>query len=430
MQQNTQAPNWTLTPYSGLQINTTAISDNGQILMTGTSAEYDSSSNFAVYCYSTDGVSATPLWTDPLGSDVSQGVFWVAVSGDGSQAAAGGQYGSGRGFLRTYSVSAGLQSKQEFPTSGRINEVEICQDGSNMVAVEGSNVHLLRLSGQQYTDQVTTVSNTYLRSCGVSDNGVAVVAAGELDSTDYQHEFVRGLVSSESYESTTGLLILYNNQADSLTEMGRFHAPAGILRTVISGSGMFFAASTKDGMVYLFETPQEPVTTLTPVWSYTPQDYSLGLTYALAIAHTGGEVFVGAGGNYNSTEEDTTDYGFAYMLQSTYDRTSNRYYGNRLWIYQLQYCPNPGMNMDAAAQWVTSADGQPIFNDQQTSSANSTPPQETPGNFYLFDARSGQLQWRYNTSLMNWPMAINSQGSAVFAASDNGTAYYWAPVTG
>ncbi|AZZ93504.1 hypothetical protein ENC22_20800 [Hahella sp. KA22] len=424
MLQDQFAPNWTLTPTSGLQINTTAISANGAQLITGTSSEYGESSDFAIYSYATDGSAPSLQWSDPLGDNVTQGVFWVAVSGNGGYAAAGGQYGSGNGFLRTYNIGVGVSSRQEFSVDSRINEVESSYDGSTIIAVEGANALLLTLNGQSYTDSQTNVSESYLRSCGVCNTGEIVVVGGELDSYSESVEFARGRKPAKRAEvSSTGLVILYANQSGTLVEYGRFHTATGVLRVVISADGGYFAASTKNGYVYLFAKPDSPVSGLTPLWSYTPSDQSLGLTYALAIANVSGQVYVGAGGNYDGSgatkaASDSPGFGFAYMLKNAGD--SGDYYPQRLWINQLEYCPNPGMNMDANAQYVTSADGEPIFSD-----SNSSPQEETPGNFYLFNAQTGELYWKYATSLMNWPMSINAEGTAVFAGSDDGSVYYW-----
>lgn len=417
------APNWTITPTPGLQVNSTAISDDGSQLITGTSAEYASSSDFAVYSYSTNGGSAFQQWADPLGDNVTQGVFWVAISGDGSHSAAGGEYGSGRGFLRSYNVAAGLASKQEFPTTSRINEVEINSNGQYMVAVEGSSMHFYTLVNGSYSEHVVNLGNVYLRSCGISSDGSMIVIAGESSSSVENNRSRRHRLETST---TTGVFYLYQNVGGQLTFIGSYPTDSGILRAVISRDGAYAAASTKSGTVFCFSTGSYP-RALSAMWAYKPDDYSVGLSYALAICHnSAGELFVGVGGNNTSSSavgdsESAPQYGFSYMLQNVPNGIPGQYLPSRLWIYQLQYCPNPGMNMDAAGSLVTSADGQPIFSATQNAAANS----ETPGNFYLFDVKSGHLYWQYPTSLMNWAMVINGNGTAVFAGSDDGSVYYW-----
>ncbi len=422
MLSETTTPNWIITPTPGLQVNSTAISDQGSQLLTGTSSEYGGSSEFAIYSYTTDGTSGQLQWSDPLGDNLTQGTFWVALSGDGTHGAAGGEYGSGKGFLRTYTIAEGLSSKQEFDFSSRINEVEASQSGANLVAVDSGNVHLYSLDNNTYSQQSASIQNSYMRSCGISNDGYWIVAGGEVSSYE-------GDDSSDS--DSGGLVYLYQNVAGELVQQGSFSASSGVLRVVISRDGHYIAASTKSGEVLCFSVAQATEGSLTPMWSYTPSDYSIGYSYALAICSTDqGELYVGVGGNHISSTEDgdsTPGYGYSYMLQNYPGANEGEYVAERLWISQLEYCPNPGMNMDAEGRLVTSADGQPIFSSDKSPSDTS----ETPGNFYLFDVKSGQLYWKYATPLMNWAMAINANSSAVFAGSDDGSVYYWgAPSAG
>lgn len=421
---NTADPQWFFTPCAGLQINSTALSNDGTQLITGTSSEYGSSNDFAIYSYQTNGSTYTENWSDSLGSNITQGVFWVAMAGNGTQCAAGGEYGSGKGFLRTYNVSQGIASRQEFDTSGRINEVEINTYGSQIVAVEEGNIHYLSLNAGSYSDSVTSISSVYLRSCDISDDGTWVVVGGESDSSASARTL--GRQTSET-QASTGLFYLYQGVNGQLIQRGSFTATSGILRVALSHDGQYAAASTKSGEVLFFNFVRAYSAQLTPEWTYTATDVSIGMSYALSICHTSGMVYVGVGGNHAGTSAEgdgstTPPFGYSYMLQSTFDCSTNQYYGNRLWIYPLQYCPNPGMNMDANANYVTSADGEPIFSSSKTSAGTTS---ETPGNFYLFDVKNGTLYWQYPTSLMNWPMAINSDGTAIFAGSDNGNVYYW-----
>lgn len=231
MLKDAPSPNWIVTPTSGLQVNSTAISDDGSQLITGTSAEYASSSAFAIYSYSTDGSAAYQQWMDPLGDNVTQGVFWVAISGDGSHAAAGGEYGSGKGFLRAYNVAAGPYTKQEFATTSRINEVEISANGQYMVAVEGSNMHFYTLVNGYYSEQVINLGSAYLRSCGISSDGSMIVVAGEVSSS-YDNPKSRRQHFEAS--TTTGVFYLYQNYLGQLTYIGTYPTDSGILRTVIS----------------------------------------------------------------------------------------------------------------------------------------------------------------------------------------------------
>ncbi|MCG8669533.1 MAG: WD40 repeat domain-containing protein [Pseudomonadales bacterium] len=425
MSSESNEPTWIVTPTTGLQINSVAMSDDGKHILTGTSAEYDTSDEFAVYYYTTDGTSPTNVWSDPLGDNVQQGVFWVAVSGDGQYGAAGGEYGSGRGFLRTYQLSVGVSSRQEFDYSSRINEVESSNDGSALIAVESANLQFLTRASDQYEQTTVNISGSYLRSCTITPDGRYLAVAGEI----YQDEmnFAETRNHKEETESSTGILYLYENNNGTLNYLGHYEADNGILRITLTRDGQYFAASTKGGEILLFANPINKQDKLFPLWIYKNEDYTLGLSYALAICHnSAGDLYVASGGNYEgsgSGQADTTAYGYAYVVKNTVN-TENQNIPERQWIYKLTYCPNPGMNMDENATYLTATDGQPIFSNAEVSDV----PSETPGNFYLFNAQQGSLIWQYTTQLMNWPMVINPSGTTALGGSDDGSLYYWTPL--
>ena len=86
------------------------------------------------------------------------------------------------------------------------------------------------------------------------------------------------------------------------------------------------------------------------------------------------------------------------------------------WSQDTEFGVNPGVSMDKNAQYVTATDGQP----------KGKTVKESKGNFYLFNVEDGQLQWRYQTNQMNWPMQLSSDGQSVIGGSDDGSVYYWA----
>ena len=64
-------PLWQVVPQAGYQINSTAISANGERCILGTSDEFGNG-DFAVYCYDQYGHLQ---WSESLGTDLYQGVF-------------------------------------------------------------------------------------------------------------------------------------------------------------------------------------------------------------------------------------------------------------------------------------------------------------------------------------------------------------------
>jgi WD40 repeat protein len=83
------------------------------------------------------------------------------------------------------------------------------------------------------------------------------------------------------------------------------------------------------------------------------------------------------------------------------------------------YAVNPGVTLDTAATVVSATDGKP---DEQNGGNNQ---KESPGNFYLLDACTGEQLWQYGTELMNWPMALTPDGNTAVGGSDDGSIFYW-----
>jgi hypothetical protein len=388
-------PGWSAQPRAGYQINSTAISADGSVMITGTSAEFGSADDFGIYCYqTTDGSSGSLLWSDPLGRPAFDGVFWVAMSADGRFAAAGGSYETGGGgFLRLYSVTAGASSRQEFATTSRVNEVEMSADGSVVVAVYGDRADVYTLVDGRYQPLGSqTFADCYVRSCGLTPDGVWIVVGGESRS-------------GEPVSSRGGMVAVLLNDQGTLQVAASMSPAYRVLRVVIAGA--FVAASTAGGTVALYYRVMGPA--YQEAWT-TSAGRPLGDVYALAIAQTDAGTFVGAGGNAPGTSPEA---GWVFVIQNV--PSGAGFAPVMCWIQPTTYAPNPATNFDAAGSYLTAADGEP------TGSA------ETAGHFYLYDAMSGAPAWSapYGTSLMNWAMAINAAGSACFGGSDDGCVYYW-----
>jgi WD40 repeat protein len=417
-------PSWTQTPNSGFQINSTALSADGSVLLTGTSIESKSSNGFAVYCYHTaDGINVNLLWSDSLGQNAYDGVFWVALSADGNYAAAGGSYTqTGGGFLRLYSVSGGVSSRQEFATTSRVNEVEMSADGSVVVAVYGDQADVYVLANGKYSlSGSQSWPGNYIRTCGITPDGTWIVVGGDQDTGQVpQHDVGRrSEVAAELAATHTsddddaganaGIVSLLVMEGGEVEVVGTITPGAGVRRVVITGA--FLAASTRAGTITAWFRVMGPA--LQEAWTFTPTE-PVGIIYALAIAQTDdATIWVGGGGNAGRGATG----GRVFMIQSTPNASGSGFTAKQVWMKPTQYPPNPATNMDAGALYLTAADGEP------------TGTSETPGNFYLFDARTGDLQWSLPTSLMNWAMVINSTGTACFGGSDNGSLYYWGAPT-
>ena len=147
-----------------LQVNSVAISGDGQTCIYGSSSEFGQG-QFDVFCYTGAGEQVWKwLFSQP---DATQGVFWVAVSSDGKFAAAGGEVEKhDNGLLTAYSVSTGAQLLN-VSLSSRVNQVSLSADGQYLLAVFGGTVQLYALSSDQSSYSLSSeisLSPYYLNS--------------------------------------------------------------------------------------------------------------------------------------------------------------------------------------------------------------------------------------------------------------------------
>ena len=239
-----QTPTWTATPEKGNQLNSVATSADGRYCITGTSQEYGDG-EFSSYCYDSKG---NLLWSSAVGQKVKDGVFWVCMSSDGRYAASGGE-----DFIQAFEVAVGTNIMDpSVSIDGRINEVEICGDGSFIAAVVGSELLLFQRDGNSYK-QSDSWSNTddykdlYLRSCGISDDGVHIIAGGEYG------------------DDNSGVAFLFFNDNGNLKLIDHWTYDGNkVLRVVISRDGEYWAASTGNGLVSLNQGRNRK-------WTYTPE---------------------------------------------------------------------------------------------------------------------------------------------------------------
>ncbi|MCG8668375.1 MAG: hypothetical protein MI867_03110 [Pseudomonadales bacterium] len=400
---NFAQPTWSITPEQGQQLNSVAFDAAGKNIVTGTSQEYGNT-NVDVYCYQTDGQNVTLSWKQTIASDVQYGTFWVAMADLGQYCAAAGHTASDNGYIYVYDVQNSGTVVGEFNYDSRVSEIELTPAGDYFIAVQGVNVILGKNNAGSFTATEDALpSGAYMRTCGISTNSTYAVAAGAIYSTESK--------ADDESSAPTGVICVYQNNGGSFTRLNTIAMPHEILRVAMTDDGNYFVATDDNGHVHFFSS-----TSTTATWSYTPA-YACDLTYAAAIAYdTNQDVLVGVGTNISVTTQVqseqasafTVQPGLIYVLKDVSDAPQV------LWQQRIEYPPNPGLNFDVSAKYLTCATGQPY--DTQN---------ETIGSFYLFDAATGFQYWRYDTSIMNWPMNINAQATACVGGSDSGTLYYW-----
>ena len=422
---------WIFTPDHPTQINSVAISDEGSRCVFGSSFERGEG-QFYTYLFNGEGQQ---LQKHAISEGTSyQGVFWVDISGDGQFYASGGEtqnpHPDGQshqanpnqpGFLQAYSVETG-ECLLNVTRNERINQVSLSQDGRYLAVCYGYTVEVFVLADSTYRSIFTQVTPDFsINSCEISDNGQVVVTSG-IHYADNQIDTLSKRANptdeSESQQSTTGQINAYKVDGEVVNKLGTCDVDVGCMRVAVLRDGSQWAASLHDGGcgLVMASTPE------TFQWRYRPKNPNIELAYAVAITRTDqGEVFVACGANQKSN-----DYGgMLYLVQSVrmvYEDNQGSNYppayfkGIIKWSQDTEFGVNPGVSMDKNAQYVTATDGQP----------KGKTVKESKGNFYLFNVEDGQLQWRYQTNQMNWPMQLSSDGQSVIGGSDDGSVYYWA----
>jgi WD40 repeat protein len=394
-------PSWIVTPDPALQVNSVALSADGNSCIAGTSNEF-STGNFTVNCY--DGAGKV-RWSWPFGPQGStQGVFWVAASADGQFAAAGGETASkAAGLLSAYRLSDGVQVLNATPPS-RINQVALSGDGSLLLAVYDDTVELYSYANGAYTCvSQQTFSGAYCNSCALSPDGFAAV----VSCTIYNDN-----------GPSTGQVVSLSVANNALTVSGIWISPVGVMRVAIAATGNYWGAALHDGSCALFG----PANLTQPVWQYRPTVGNLNVAYGFDITETAeGRVVLACGANLTPPSPvpvPAPPEGYLYLVESRQDGAAQ--YPNFCWGSMLQYSANPGVSLAREAQLVSATDGKP-----SSGSASGSQVSESPGNFYLFDGAAGAQLWQYPTPVMNWPMAITPDGAHIFAGSDDGSVYFW-----
>lgn len=386
-----KTPTWQTPVTSSLQVNSVAISADGQRCVYGSSSEFGSG-QFDVFCYNGRG---NQLWQWPFSQpNATQGVFWVAISNNGKFAAAGGEVAKDSGKLVAYSVTNGDQLLN-VSVGSRVNQVSLSDNGQYLLAVFGSTVKLYSLNSNQtaYTQtSEISLSPYYLNSAVLANDGNSAAVSAMLYSDD------------ENASSTSGAVFNYSVDNGQLNQLSKHDLDdAGPMRVAITQNGECFGASLHDGSCIVYRLAN----TESPLWHYTPSVSRLSVAYALDMTlNPGGQLIVACGANIYGGKNG----GYLYLLTSFWQ--GEGYEPQLLWDTELEFAANPGVSLDSNAIYVTATDGKP-----------SDPPQESPGNFYLYKVSTQEQLLDYGTSQMNWPMMLAADGSAVFGGSDDGAVY-------
>ncbi|HMV49570.1 MAG TPA: hypothetical protein PLD20_33380 [Blastocatellia bacterium] len=394
---STNAPFWshslaTERPY---YINSTAISGNGEMVIAGTFYhQYNNSAscaasdinsplehgNFGTYAFTREGQGQV-LWQDVF--EGYEGVYWVAISNDGTTAASGGWFSdspSHLGFVRAYNAGNGQSLLSGFYPPARVNALALSANGQTLVAA-ADQVYLFQMADGEFPSTPATFplqgDNNNAQMVCVAADGSCFVAIDNQGSA-YLIENDGGQIGA-SYQWPPQPLISLHALAMAA------NAPYFVL-----------GGHSTDGIptIWLFSIQSFSQSTPMPIAQLALEPTAEGSIRSIAISGDGSFISV-----IVNQQKTGMVYAVKYDGQELY----------RVWRQPTQGNPN-STSVDDNATCVTAADGYPDGN---------------PGHFYLFDGATGALQWMYPTSNMSWPMFVSADGSGIAAGSDNGTVYYF-----
>ncbi|MEN1728149.1 MAG: hypothetical protein AAGJ52_06885 [Pseudomonadota bacterium] len=400
-------PKWHCVPSSGQQINTCAITPDGSLVVCGTWLESKQGSLgiYIINCYASSG---DLLWSIPVSDHpIEHGVYWVAISDDGSTVAAGGQLSENQGFLKAYQYNPGppntmrLVPLLDITTPGRINQVSLSGDGTRLVACYGNTIVLFARTALNPFTQL----DSHDASAGASVESVMINKTGT--------RAVLGAISWGANDSTSGQLISLDVGDTGFLTPYETSFNVGVMRVAITDDGSAWGGSLHDGSCVCYQGTASD----TPTWRYQPEN--VVISYGIAIGGSDSTaVQVALGVNLpTSTGTDPSDANGGAIISLTSVKSDGGYKAQVNWRQETKYGVNPGISFDSSCNYITGTDGKP---------ANKTHVEESAGHFYLFDNTSGTLTWSVPTIKMNWPMMIDGQGQAIVGGSDDGELFFWA----
>lgn len=395
------------------QVNSCALSADGSRIVAGTSQEFGQG-QFAVVCFDAGG---NQLWRQPVGTPQAyQGVFWAAISADGSTVAAGGELADGaQGFLVAFDGSTGASLYDNTSLPARVNQVSLSDDGNTLLACYLDTIALYRRGSTLVFAQVDTYSvaaHHTIESAMLSGDGTRVVA-GSIHYVQAASTRASATSTADATATTTVGAVI----SASILPIGGFRNitttdfDSGVMRVAVTADGSAWGGALHDASCVCFLAGS---TTL-PVWRQRCT-VAANIAYAFDIAGSAsGTVSLAYGVNLVANPDPGAPQGAVISL--TCDAQANPPVPVQRWSLPTKFAVNPGVTLDRAATLVTATDGKPDPGHETTESA---------GNFYLFDNVANQLLWSYPTPKMNWPMAVAANGRAIVGASDDGHVYYWA----
>ncbi len=337
---------------------------------------------FGVYCYNGTGQLQ---WKDEFAG--WQGVYWTAISADGSRAAAGGLMSqqSPEGFLRAYDANNGGRQLLNARTKKRVNQVALSADGASLI-VAAETLMLFRYvaarGAYEKFNEYQSISGDSIVSAAISGDGNTVV-----------------------YSDFGGEVGVITNLTCSgyFTPMARWRVAGGggigdyCHMLDLAPDGKSFAAGGAKGHFYFFEVEKFFATNQPTCACATGVG---GAVFGVAVAGNG-SLFAGV------VDHDYTGNGYLVPVVNGAAGPAK--------TFTTRHAPN-GVVLNATHGMLAVADG---YAGKQAD--------ENKGRFYLFDTATAAERWSCPSGKMSWPIAISAQGNAVVGGSDDSNIYYFTP---
>jgi WD40 repeat protein len=362
-------------------VNSVGISENGSRIIAGTyyypfdgTQRMRTDGTFGVYCYGADGHRH---WSDEFEGD--EGVYSVAISGDGKIAVAGGLREGGKygrrgptlGFLRGYNAINGkvLLDFHDPGFNTIVNSVAISSHGAVLGAATKNSLYIYSAVEGAFPPHPAAPFGVTkaIDSIAVAADGTWFAACGKNGNV-YAGEVHPGIVKNP---------VLW-------TEPGHTH----FVSVAIPRSGDKFVVAGGN-VVYLFD--RKSLAT-----GYVAQ-------YKLPVASGRSIRFVSISNN-GTLVAAVANHGEAGILFGLAVENSTL---TPAWSFPTNHNPN-STAMDKAARYFTLADGYP---------------DDVPGSFCLFET-TGKM-WQCPTPKMNWPMVISADGKAIAGGGDDNKLYFF-----
>lgn len=388
-------------------VNSVAISSKGDRVLCGTFFhDYSKTSStfgpnqagtFCTSCYDATGKQ---LWTDTYSG--MDGVFSVAVSGNGKVAAAGGWFDDKHGLLRVYDAATGKIVLDYGQIPSRVSTVALSNDGG-VLAVAADHIYVFAKTGGKFPAAPSCIPfgpHDLLTSVAVHPSGKWIAACGKTGLIRVA-ELAKGIVTN-MYEWQAPEGKLYPNDPNSKT------APMPFLAVEIARKSDAFIVGGGD-MIY-WSTLANMRKGKAPAGFDTRDDNApTGPTHA--GTYPDNVRWVGISGNGKLVSVGVNRMVNKKFTGALYACTVSGGKLKQSWKVLRDSNPN-STSIDDAGKYVTVSDGFPVTD---------------PGNFAVYDAKTGNNRWDYEVSNMNWPMFISANGTAIAGGSDNGKLYYFKP---